>query len=143
MNTLPIVIALGIVSSIAAVILMYIFVFPEKRLSRLPALLQRIVSILNFGELFLEKFLRFIYILATFASIIVGAFMLFGFSHYSGVYGHSTTWYGGRGILLMILGPIVLRLVFETFMMFILLVKNTIEINRKLKNQNNKDDNAN
>lgn len=143
MSTLPVVIALGIVSSIAAVVLMYIFIFPEKKLARLPALIQRIVKILNFGELFLEKFLRFIYILATVTSVVVGAFMLFGFSHYKGIYANSTNWYGGWGILLMILGPIALRLVFEVFMMFILLVKNTIEINQKLKNQNDENKSAN
>ena len=140
MNTLPIVVSLGIVSSIAAVVLMYIFIFPAKKLSRLPAAIQRIVSILNFGELFLEKFLRFIYILATVASVIVGAFMLFGISHYSGVYTNYTKWYGVWGIALMLLGPIVLRIIFEFLMMFILLVKNTIEINKKLKDQNDKED---
>lgn len=49
------------------------------------------------------------------------------------VYGQ---WLGGYGILVMILGPIVIRLVYELLMMVIILIKNVISINNKLKNQN-------
>ena len=45
-------------------------------------------------------------------------------------------WLGGLGLLLMILGPIAIRLVYELLMMMVILVKNVIEINNKLKNQN-------
>ena len=40
---------------------------------------------------------------------------------------------GARGLLMMILGPIIIRLAYEFIMMFILLVKNVIQINNKLK----------
>ncbi len=43
---------------------------------------------------------------------------------------------GGYGLLLMILGPIALRLAYEMILMLIIAVKNIIEINKKLKNQN-------
>lgn len=43
---------------------------------------------------------------------------------------------GGYGILLMVLGPIAVRLCYELLMMAVLLLKNVISINRKLKNQN-------
>ena len=36
----------------------------------------------------------------------------------------------------MVVGPIVLRLIYELLMMVVLLVKNVIGINNKLKNQN-------
>ena len=69
-----------------------------------------------------------LYIFATAVVILNGFFMLF-----TVVYGQ---WLGGYGILVMILGPIVIRLVYELLMMVIILIKNVISINNKLKNQN-------
>ena len=43
---------------------------------------------------------------------------------------------GGKGILLMILGPIGVRVTYELLMMAVLAVKNIISINNKLRNQN-------
>ena len=43
---------------------------------------------------------------------------------------------GGKGILLMILGPIGVRVTYELLMMAVLAVKNIISINNKLSNQN-------
>lgn len=37
----------------------------------------------------------------------------------------------------MLLCPVVNRLIYETLMMFVLLVDNTISINKKLSNKNN------
>lgn len=47
-------------------------------------------------------------------------------------------WLGGYGLLLMILGPIVVRLIFEFVMMALLLVKNVISINNKLRVPSNR-----
>ena len=57
---------------------------------------------------------------------------------YSDFYGTSygSSWLGGYGILVMIVGPIIIRLVYELLMLIIILVKNVISINSKLKNQN-------
>lgn len=68
------------------------------------------------------------YIFFTALVILVGFFMLFC-SDWSG-------WMGGKGILLMILGPIAVRLSYELVMMAVLAVKNIISINSKLRNQN-------
>ncbi len=43
---------------------------------------------------------------------------------------------GWNGLLLMILGPIVIRLVYELVMMGVLMLKHVIMINKKLKDQN-------
>ena len=40
------------------------------------------------------------------------------------------------GLALAVIGPIVLRLIYEGILMFILLVKNVIEINNKMKDKN-------
>lgn len=99
-----------------------------------------IFDFFNFKKLLIESVLRFVYVLSTIASITVGFFLLFGYdySYYYGYYDYD--YYKEStalvGLILMVAGPIAIRLVFEIFMMFILLVKNTIEINNKLKNQN-------
>ena len=43
------------------------------------------------------------------------------------------------GVLRMVLGPVMLRLSYEGIMMFLLLVKNTAEINQKLSAGNTED----
>ena len=55
------------------------------------------------------------------------------YSYYSG---YRYEWVGYYGLIMMILGPIAIRIVYEFIMMAILLVKNVIQINNKLKNQN-------
>lgn len=136
-NTMPLVTALSVMATIAAVVLLYIFILPEKKREKLPKLFKIVSDILNMKELFIEKVLRFLYILSTVACVITGVLMIFGFTHYESYYYDHTTWYGGYGILLAIVGPIVLRLAFEGVMMFILLVKNTMQINSKLKGEEN------
>ena len=62
--------------------------------------------------------------------------MSFGYvisSFFAGVFG---------GIGIIIVGPIAVRLAYEGVMMFILLVKNVIEINNKMKNTDTKNDNT-
>ena len=101
-----------------------------------------IFDFFNFKKLLIESVLRFAYVLSTIASITVGFFLLFGYdySYYYSYYDYGSHSYKEStaliGLILMVAGPIAIRLVFEIFMMFILLVKNTIEINNKLKNQN-------
>lgn len=133
MNTLPVVLVLGGLATVAAVILLYMFVLPENKRKELPEIGQKVADFFNFKELYIEKVLRFFYILLTVACIVMGASMLLGISHYDSFYRSYTTWYGGYGLLLMILGPIVVRLSFEAAMLFILLVKNVMQINNKLK----------
>lgn len=127
---------LGIITAVAATVLSFIFILPEKKREKLPKIFKIVSDILNMKQLFLETFFRALYILSTFACIFVGIFMIFGFESYSGYYGSHTQWFGGYGILIAVLGPVAVRVVYEGIMMFILLVKNTIEINKKLKNQN-------
>lgn len=46
-----------------------------------------------------------------------------------------TDWYGLYGLLIAIVGPFAVRLVYEGLIMGLLLVKNVIQINKKLKSQ--------
>ena len=135
-NTTPIMAGFGIVLALAATVLLYIFVLPEKKREKLPKLLQMAHDIFNFKGLLLETLIKGVYVLSTVACITVGLCSLLGFNVYESYYsGLKFQWAGGYGLLLMIVGPIVLRILFELVMMFILLGKNTIEINNKLKNK--------
>lgn len=135
-NTVTFFAVLGVITALAATVLAFIFILPDNKREKLPKFLKIIHDVLNMKQLFIETVLRAVYVFATLACIIVGVLMIFGFVHYDSYYYEYTKWYGGYGLLLAIVGPIVIRLAFEGAMMFILLVKNTIGINKKLKNQN-------
>lgn len=128
--------AFGIIALILAIIATvaaFILVVPESKREKLGRFGKFLHDAFNFKFLIVEKVLQALYIFFTAYVILCGFFMLFMAPE---------TWYGGRqwlggyGLLLMILGPIVIRLSYELLMMSILLVKNVISINRKLKNQN-------
>lgn len=114
--------------AIAATVLAFVFIVPEKRREKLNAFGKFLHDTCNFKYLVVEKLLQALYIFSTALIILNGFFLLF-----QSVYGH---WLGGYGILIMVVGPIVLRLIYELLMMVVLLVKNVIGINNKLKNQN-------
>lgn len=117
------------VFAIVATVLAFVFIVPEKKRSQLNSFGKFLHDTVNFKFLIVEKILQALYIFLTAFVILLGFVMLF----YVQDYYYRTVWYGGYGILLMILGPIAIRLVYEFLMMAILLVKNVIQINSKLK----------
>ena len=122
---------LGIIAILLAIIataLAFIFIVPAKRREKMGKFGKFLHDACNFKFLIVEKILQALYIFFTALVILVGFFMLFC-SDWSG-------WMGGKGILLMILGPIAVRLSYELVMMAVLAVKNIISINSKLRNQN-------
>lgn len=137
-STVGFFVVLGILLALGATVCTYIFVLPEGKIKTTNKFFSKLFSfardLFNFKELYLEKILQALYILATIACITVGAMMLFGFSFYENWLGElKVQWTGGYGLLLMIGGPIAVRLAFEVSMMFVLLVKNVLQINSKLK----------
>lgn len=134
-STTSFMVGLGIFTAIAATVVLFIFVLPDKKRENLPKFLKTAHDLFTFKSLLIEKMLQALYVFSTAACIFVGFFLLFGFNVYNGYYYNNTTWFGGYGILIMLIGPIVVRLVFEVMMLFVLLVKNTIQINNKLKSQ--------
>ena len=122
----------AVILAIVATVLAFIFIVPEKKRDKLNAFGKFLHDTCNFKYLVVEKLLQALYIFATSLAILNGFFMLF-----QAPYGH---WLGGAGLLTMVVGPIVLRLVYELLMMMVLLVKNVIMINKKLKNQNDGSD---
>ena len=68
----------------------------------------------------LESVLKVLYVFCSLGCIFVGILLLFGDPFWA-------------GLLVLIAGPLVLRVVYELIMLFVLLVQNTISINRKLR----------
>ena len=126
---------LAVIAAVALTVLAFIFIVPEKKFGKLNKFGQFLHKTLNFKYLIIEKILQALYIFFTALVILVGVVMLFSFtSSYNGLI--PARWLGGYGLLYIIFGPIIVRIIFEFIMMAILLVKNVISINNKLKNQN-------
>ena len=112
---------LTVVVAIAAVVCLYIFVLPKEKDGNLGnPVLQALHDLFTFKKLYIESITRFLYVLATVFVVVSGFFMLFGRTFVS-------------GLLMMIIRPVIVRISFEFCMLTILLVKNVIEINNKLK----------
>lgn len=124
---------IGFIFALAAAILAFIFIVPDKKRAKLNKFGKFLHDLCNFKFLIIEKILQFCYVFATAYTLICGFFMLFCVE--TSYWGYSE-WYGGYGLLMMILGPIVVRLAYEVFMLALIAVKNIIQINNKLKNQN-------
>ena len=120
---------LGTLSAIAVTVLCYIFIMPEKKREKLSGFFGFLSDLFNFKYLVLEKALKALYVFETAFCICGGFFMLM--AGYNGWGGFVSMWY--YGLALIFVGPIVTRLVYEVFMLFILLVQNTMDINRKMK----------
>ena len=133
---------LAAVFAVVATVLTFIFIVPEKRRAKLNRFGKFLHDTVNFKFLIVEKILQALYILATAYVFVTGFFLLFyvreGYSSY--YYSIPSTWYGGYGLLLMIVGPIAVRVGYEFLMMFVLLVKNVIKINNKIKGENAEND---
>lgn len=118
------VVVISVLVALVLTILLWILVIPEKRRPKLGKFFAFLADLFNFKSLLIEKILKFTYVLLTLFAIVFGFCMLFIVS-----YGESMALYG---VLIMILGPIALRLVYELSMMGVLLVNNVIEINKKM-----------
>ena len=130
--------ALGSIAAVVVTVLLYIKVLPRKLDGTFEnPWFQRLHDFFHFKKLYLEEVLKFLYVLATVSSVCIGVFMLLGYYE-----SYSWSYYGGGhttkeslflyGLLMIVGGPVSIRLAYEVIMMFILLVKNTIEINNKM-----------
>ena len=132
---------LALLAAIAATVLAFVFVVPEKKRENLNGFGRFLHDTVNFKYLVIEKILQAFYIFSTVYIIILGFFGLFQFEtrYEFSRYGYEEVqgdWIGYQGLLLMILGPIVIRIAYELIMMALLLVKNVVQINKKMKNAN-------
>lgn len=116
-------------------ILAFIFIIPEKRRAALNGFGKFLHDLCNFKFLIIEKILQFLYVFVTAWVLLIGLFSLFQTDYYG-------DWVGYIGLVYMVLGPIFIRIVYELLMMAIIAIKNIIQINNKLKNQNEGADDA-
>ena len=107
----------GAIFAIAAAVLAFIFIIPDKKRAKLNKFGQFLHDLCNFKFLIIEKILQFCYVLATAYTLICGFFMLFWVESYSGYYYSRSEWYGYYGLLMMILGPIGVRIAYEDELM--------------------------
>lgn len=126
----------ALILTLAATVYLCAAVLPAHKNGHLPRFLQHLHDLFLFKKLYLEVILRFLYLFSTCLCIFFGFLLIFSRTSY---YSHSlfsvTAHYEGtamQGILLLILGPIVLRILFELLMLLILAVKNLMEMNHKL-----------
>ena len=132
---MPVLVAeiIGIVVAIAGTVLAFIFLLPEKKRTSLNKFFQVIADIFNFKILFIEKILKALYIFVTLFCVVCGFFMLFSGERLSSFWGEgSFKSFALQGLILMIFGPIVVRVTYELLMLIILLVQNVISINKKI-----------
>lgn len=123
--------------AIAATVLACIFILPESKGKGLRGFGKVLHDLLSFKELLLEKILKVLYVFSTAYTVTAGFFMLFRTEkiyHYSafGYENYTREWRGYVGLLVLLLGPIAVRIVYEFLLMLILAVKNIMEINQKL-----------
>lgn len=122
---------LGFIGVIAAMVCIYVLIMPEGKYRTLNPFCRWLSDLFNFRSLWLESIIKFFYVLSTVACVIFGFFMLFSVVEYYYDYSESLAL---PGLLLLVVGPVVVRLVYEGTMMFIILVKNTMQINNRLRN---------
>lgn len=136
-NTVGFMSFIALVATIVFTVLAYKHIIPEKKRSGLNKLGQFLSDIFNFKFLIVEKILQFFYVLSTISCVCFGLSMILGITSYYSSWSDKfyTDWYGLYGILIAVVGPFAIRLVFEAAMLFLLLIKNVIQINNKLKDQ--------
>lgn len=124
---------IAVVLAIAATVLAFIFIVPEKRREKLNAFGKFLHDLCSFKFLVVEKILQALYIFTTAFVVLYGVLQLFNVQkdYWTG----ASRWMGGTGLLCIIVGPIAVRLSYELMMMAVLLVKNVISINRKLADE--------
>lgn len=124
---------LGGIVAITLTVLVYVFIIPESKKDTLNPFFKFLHNLFNFKFLLLEQILKFCYVLSSISCICIGFFMLFssvGYYYYSQSLALP-------GLVLMVFGPIFLRIVYESIMIMILIVKNVIQINNKMKDKGN------
>ena len=124
---LSVAVILGVVAALVATVAAFVLIIPEKKRAQLGnKILVWLHDFFNFKSLWIEKILKFLFVFETLVCVGVGFFMLFSVEGF---------YLGGIGLLLIILGPIANRIIYEFIMLAILAVKNLMEINSKLAPQ--------
>lgn len=121
---------LSFLGALTIVILLYIFVLPKKRNGTFSSgFAQWLHNYFRFKKLYIDSVLRFLFTFATFYLICYGLFGMI-----AAIISYPERAFDAvlSGLGTSILGPIILRLIYELSMMLIMLVQNVMDINKKL-----------
>lgn len=108
---------LFLASTVIALVLC-IFFLPERKRAGLSKKMQAIHDFLNFKVFIIEKIFQFLYIASSLLMFFTGIYVFIEGAE--------------RGLLIAILGPVVIRLMYEGIMLVFVLVKNVVQINKKM-----------
>ena len=122
-----IMIAIAFVLGLVATIVLFIVFMPEKKEKNLKGFPLQLHRFLNFKGLITTGILKFIYVLVSMSVIISHIISIFSSNFFATLIG-------------LIIELVIIRVVFELTMLIILLTKNVIEINNRLKDNNKSDD---
>ena len=134
-----------VIISLIATILVFKFIIPESRKPSLNKIGLFFHNMFNIKTLLIEKILKVCYVFSTIAVFFYGLiafFTLYRVEVDVDAYRYKEIWDGSKGLWIMLLGPILVRLAYELLMMAILLLKNVMEINQKLSAPINTPDEA-
>ncbi len=112
-------IIISAILTLLLVIVLYIFILPQSKRASLNTFFQMVHDFLNIRRLMVESIFRFIYVCCVVFCIIFGFIYLFEDFKV--------------GIMLILLGPIASRIVFESLLLVFILTRNVMDINNHLK----------
>ena len=122
----PVILIIPLAIALILTILSVIFISPRSRQPQLRGFFLWLHRLFNCDALLIDKLLKFFYILLSFAAILIGlTFVFVGIAEGEGVISLA-------GLGAMLLGPFVIRLLYEMMMLVVILVRNVMEINAKL-----------
>lgn len=120
-------IILGLISLVLTLFIL-IVITPTNKDGKLNKVFQFLHNFFNFKKLYITLIIKVIVIFCTVLSVVVGFRLLFGISYY-GYYKVDTFWYG---LLLIIFGPISVRLSYEILWLSITSAQAIIQIRDKM-----------
>ena len=130
--------ATGIGSVLALIVSIFIcaYVLPANKEGKFTGFWKTVRDYFLMRYLIVEAIVRFFFVLATTSCIFSGFFIMF--TKTRSFYGKGGSNFFS-GIMIMIFGPIICRIVYELLMIAILQLRNIIEINAKMPGQVNGD----
>ncbi|MBE6016111.1 MAG: hypothetical protein E7233_00695 [Lachnospiraceae bacterium] len=131
--SIPVII--GTILAIGATVVLCILVMPEKKKDKLNKFFSVIRDIFNFKTLYIEKILKVLYIFTTFACILIGFFLLFSVERYGGFFGSYSRWNGWTGLILMFIGPVIARIIYEYSLLLVITASKLMSIDKKIPNE--------
>lgn len=111
-----------VVAVLAAIILgvvLYFTFLSKKNEGKYKGVAEKIYNFFSFNKFYTEEIMKLLYIVMAAVLVVVGVVMLFTYSLVG-------------GLLILVLGNILLRICYELIMMFIILCRKTVSVDKKL-----------